>query len=96
MAIARALALRPGVILFDEPTSALDPELVGEVLSVIKDLAGTGTTLIVVTHEIGFAREVADEVVFLDGGRVVEQGPPQQVLDRPMHPRTREFLSKVL
>ena len=96
MAIARALALRPGVILFDEPTSALDPELVGEVLSVIKDLAGTGTTLIVVTHEIGFAREVADEVVFLDGGRVVEQGPPQQVLDRPAHVRTREFLSRVL
>jgi polar amino acid transport system ATP-binding protein len=96
VAIARALALRPGVILFDEPTSALDPELVGEVLSVIKKLAGTGTTLIVVTHEIGFAREVADEVVFLDGGRIVEQGPPQQVLDRPSHARTREFLSKVL
>jgi polar amino acid transport system ATP-binding protein len=96
VAIARALALCPGVILFDEPTSALDPELVGEVLSVIKDLAGTGTTLIVVTHEIGFAREVADEIVFLDGGQIVEQGPPQQVLDRPTHVRTREFLSKVL
>jgi polar amino acid transport system ATP-binding protein len=96
VAIARALALRPGVILFDEPTSALDPELVGEVLSVIKDLASTGTTLIVVTHEIGFAREVADEVVFLDGGRIVEQGPPAQVLDHPTHTRTREFLSKVL
>ena len=96
VAIARALALQPGVILFDEPTSALDPELVGEVLSVIQDLASTGTTLIVVTHEIGFAREVADEVVFLDGGRVVEQGPPAQVLDHPAHPRTREFLSKVL
>ena len=96
VAIARALALRPGVILFDEPTSALDPELVGEVLSVIRKLAGTGTTLVVVTHEIGFAREVADEVVFLDGGRVVEQGPPAQVLDRPTHPRTREFLRRVL
>jgi polar amino acid transport system ATP-binding protein len=96
VAIARALALQPGVILFDEPTSALDPELVGEVLSVIQDLASTGTTLIVVTHEIRFAREVADEVVFLDGGRVIEQGPPAQVLDHPTHPRTREFLSKVL
>jgi polar amino acid transport system ATP-binding protein len=96
VAIARALALRPGVVLFDEPTSALDPELVGEVLSVIKDLASTGTTLIVVTHEIGFAREVADDVVFLDAGRVVEQGPPRQVLDDPRHDRTREFLSKVL
>ncbi|MFD7554640.1 MULTISPECIES: amino acid ABC transporter ATP-binding protein [unclassified Streptomyces] len=96
VAIARALALRPGVILFDEPTSALDPELVGEVLSVIKDLATGGTTLLIVTHEIGFAREVADEVVFLDEGRIVEQGPPEQVLDRPAHPRTREFLSKVL
>ncbi|MGW7098808.1 amino acid ABC transporter ATP-binding protein [Streptomyces sp. NPDC054838] len=96
VAIARALALRPGVILFDEPTSALDPELVGEVLSVIKDLATGGTTLVIVTHEIGFAREVADEIVFLDGGRIVEQGPPEQVLDRPVHARTREFLSKVL
>ncbi|WP_328917371.1 MULTISPECIES: amino acid ABC transporter ATP-binding protein [unclassified Streptomyces] len=96
VAIARALALEPGVILFDEPTSALDPELVGEVLDVIKDLATSGTTLIVVTHEIGFAREVADTVVFLDGGRVVEQGPPEQVLNHPSHPRTREFLSRVL
>ncbi|MFD7258342.1 amino acid ABC transporter ATP-binding protein [Streptomyces sp. NPDC059874] len=96
VAIARALALRPGVILFDEPTSALDPELVGEVLSVIKDLANGGTTLVIVTHEIGFAREVADEVVFLHEGRIVEQGPPERVLDRPAHPRTREFLSKVL
>ena len=84
------------MILFDEPTSALDPELVGEVLAVIKDLAATGTTLIIVTHEIGFAREVADQVVFLDGGRIVEQGPPAEVLDHPTHPRTREFLSKVL
>jgi polar amino acid transport system ATP-binding protein len=96
VAIARALALEPGVILFDEPTSALDPELVGEVLAVIKDLATSGTTLIVVTHEIGFAREVADSVVFLDGGRVVEQGSPDEVLSAPRHPRTREFLSRVL
>ncbi|MFZ4182615.1 amino acid ABC transporter ATP-binding protein [Streptomyces pseudogriseolus] len=96
VAIARALALRPGVILFDEPTSALDPELVGEVLGVIKDLATGGTTLLVVTHEIGFAREAADRVVFLDGGRVLEQGPPSEVLDRPRHSRTRDFLSRVL
>ncbi|MFI8182167.1 amino acid ABC transporter ATP-binding protein [Actinacidiphila glaucinigra] len=96
VAIARALALRPGVILFDEPTSALDPELVGEVLSVIKDLATSGTTLVIVTHEIGFAREVADRVVFLDEGRIVEQGPPDRVLNHPEHERTREFLSKVL
>ncbi|MFD5736199.1 amino acid ABC transporter ATP-binding protein [Streptomyces sioyaensis] len=96
VAIARALALRPGVILFDEPTSALDPELVGEVLAVIKDLATSGTTLIIVTHEIGFAREVADQVVFLDEGRIVEQGPPSEVLDHPKHERTRDFLSKVL
>ncbi|GAA5012052.1 amino acid ABC transporter ATP-binding protein [Streptomyces siamensis] len=96
VAIARALALRPGIILFDEPTSALDPELVGEVLAVIKDLATSGTTLVIVTHEIGFAREVADRVVFVDGGRIVEQGPPGQVLDAPRHERTRDFLSKVL
>ncbi|WP_406412493.1 amino acid ABC transporter ATP-binding protein [Streptomyces sp. NBC_01614] len=96
VAIARALALRPGVILFDEPTSALDPELVGEVLSVIKDLATSGTTLVIVTHEIGFAREIADRVVFIDGGRIVEQGPPSEVLDKPRHERTRDFLSKVL
>ncbi|RKT56480.1 amino acid ABC transporter ATP-binding protein (PAAT family) [Saccharothrix australiensis] len=96
VAIARALALEPKVLLFDEPTSALDPELVGEVLDVVKDLAAGGTTMIVVTHEIGFAREVADTVVFLDGGVVVEQGPPGVVLDAPQHPRTRAFLSKVL
>ncbi|GAA2488363.1 amino acid ABC transporter ATP-binding protein [Streptomyces longisporus] len=96
VAIARALALRPGVILFDEPTSALDPELVGEVLAVIKDLATSGTTLVIVTHEIGFAREIADRVVFIDGGRIVEQGPPSEVLDKPQHERTRDFLSKVL
>jgi polar amino acid transport system ATP-binding protein len=96
VAIARALALRPGVILFDEPTSALDPELVGEVLAVIKDLAASGTTLVIVTHEIGFAREVADRVVFMDGGRILEQGTPAEVLDHPRHPRTKEFLSRVL
>lgn len=96
VAIARALALQPGVLLFDEPTSALDPELVGEVLAVIEDLAASGTTLIVVTHEIGFAREAADLVVFLDGGHIVEQGTPAQILANPRHPRTREFLSKVL
>ncbi|MEW2420519.1 amino acid ABC transporter ATP-binding protein [Streptomyces nigra] len=96
VAIARALALEPKVLLFDEPTSALDPELVGEVLDVIKDLAGTGTTMVVVTHEIGFAREVADTVVFMDDGLVVEQGPPAAVLDAPRQERTRVFLSKVL
>ncbi|MFB9467215.1 amino acid ABC transporter ATP-binding protein [Streptomyces cinereospinus] len=96
VAIARALALEPKVLLFDEPTSALDPELVGEVLDVVGDLARTGTTMIVVTHEIGFAREVADTVVFMDGGVVVEQGPPGTVLDNPRHERTRAFLSKVL
>ncbi|WTX76482.1 amino acid ABC transporter ATP-binding protein [Streptomyces sp. NBC_00647] len=96
VAIARALALEPKLLLFDEPTSALDPELVGEVLDVIKDLAHQGTTMIVVTHEIGFAREVADTVVFMDDGRIVEQGAPGDVLDRPRHERTRAFLSKVL
>ncbi|WP_030919431.1 amino acid ABC transporter ATP-binding protein [Streptosporangium amethystogenes] len=96
VAIARALALEPKVILFDEPTSALDPELVGEVLDTVKDLAGSGTTMIVVTHEVGFAREVADTVVFMDEGRIVEQGPPSEVLDAPRHERTRLFLSKVL
>ncbi|MEV7280308.1 amino acid ABC transporter ATP-binding protein [Streptomyces sp. NPDC093111] len=96
VAIARALALEPSLLLFDEPTSALDPELVGEVLDVIKDLAASGTTMIVVTHEIGFAREVADTVVFMDEGRIVEQGPPAEVLENPRHERTRAFLSKVL
>ncbi|MEX8034004.1 amino acid ABC transporter ATP-binding protein [Microbacterium sp. 20-116] len=96
VAIARALALQPKVLLFDEPTSALDPELVGEVLDVIRGLAQLGTTLVIVTHEIGFAREVADRVVFLDRGRIVEQGTPDEVLSRPQHPRTREFLAKVL
>ncbi|MEU6794078.1 amino acid ABC transporter ATP-binding protein [Nonomuraea wenchangensis] len=96
VAIARALALEPKLLLFDEPTSALDPELVGEVLDVIKDLARAGTTMIVVTHEIGFAREAADAVAFMDAGRVVELGPPAQVLDAPVHERTRAFLAKVL
>ena len=96
VAIARALALRPKLVLFDEPTSALDPELVGEVLAVMKDLARSGTTMIVVTHEVGFAREVADTAVFLDAGRIVEQGPPDQVLSRPQHDRTRAFLSTVV
>jgi cystine transport system ATP-binding protein len=94
--IARALALRPKVVLLDEPTSALDPELVGEVLAVIEDLARSGTTMVVVTHEIGFARRVADQVVFMDDGRVVEQGPPEQLLDAPQHERTRAFLARVL
>ena len=96
VAIARALALRPRLMLFDEPTSALDPELVGEVLSVIRDLAASGMTMIVVTHEIGFAREVADTVVFLDDGRIVESGPPARVLARPSHQRARAFLAAVL
>jgi polar amino acid transport system ATP-binding protein len=96
VAIARALALEPKLLLFDEPTSALDPELVGEVLDVIKDLASGGTTMIVVTHEIGFAREAADLVAFMDAGRVLELGPPAQVLDDPVHERTRAFIAKVL
>ncbi|WP_283248096.1 amino acid ABC transporter ATP-binding protein [Leucobacter rhizosphaerae] len=96
VAIARALALEPDVLLFDEPTSALDPELVGEVLGVIRELAHSGTTLIIVTHEIGFASEIADHVVFVDHGRIVEQGPPEQVLRAPRHQRTRDFLDKVL
>ncbi len=95
VAIARALAHEPSVVLLDEPTSALDPELVGEVLGVIRSLADSGTTLVIVTHEVAFAREVADHVVFLDHGRVVEQGPPAQVIDAPQHPRTRDFLSRV-
>ncbi|GGM72359.1 arginine ABC transporter ATP-binding protein [Lentzea pudingi] len=96
VAIARALATRPKVVLFDEPTSALDPELVGEVLDVLRDLARSGTTMVVVTHEIGFAREVADRIVFIDEGLIVEEGAPEQVLDHPVHERTRAFLSKVL
>jgi polar amino acid transport system ATP-binding protein len=96
VAIARALAMRPKLMLFDEPTSALDPELVGEVLDVMRSLAADGMTMIVVTHEIGFARQVADRVVFMDDGVVVEQGPPAEVLAAPKHPRTQAFLSKVL
>jgi len=95
VAIARALAMRPKLMLFDEPTSALDPELVGEVLTVMKELAEQGMTMIVVTHEMGFAREVADRVVFMDGGVVVEQGPPAQVIDNPQHERTQSFLSRI-
>ncbi|CAN7364119.1 amino acid ABC transporter ATP-binding protein [Paraburkholderia terricola] len=96
VAIARALALRPRVLLFDEPTSAIDPELVNEVLDVIEELARSGTTMVIVTHEIGFAREVADTIVFMDRGRVIEVGPPASVLNEPQHSRTREFLSRVL
>ncbi len=96
VAIARALAMNPGLILFDEPTSALDPEMVGEVLDVMKELAGAGMTMIVVTHEIGFAREVADRIVFVDGGYIVEQGTPDEVINHPKEKRTIDFLNKVL
>ena len=96
VAIARALAMEPKLMLFDEPTSALDPELVGEVLDVMKGLAESGMTMIVVTHEMGFAREVADKLVFMDGGVVVEEGDPTEVLSNPQRERTRAFLSKVL
>ncbi|WP_443218483.1 amino acid ABC transporter ATP-binding protein [Rathayibacter sp. YIM 133350] len=96
VAIARALAMEPKLMLFDEPTSALDPELVGEVLDVMKELAQSGMTMIVVTHEMGFAREVADRLVFMDGGVVVESGDPREVLANPQHDRTKAFLSKVL
>lgn len=96
VAIARALAMDPKLMLFDEPTSALDPELVGEVLGVMKKLAAQGMTMVVVTHEMGFAREVADQMVFMDGGVVVESGPPREVLANPRHERTRAFLSKVM
>jgi polar amino acid transport system ATP-binding protein len=96
VAIARALAMNPKLMLFDEPTSALDPELVGEVLEVMKKLAAEGMTMVVVTHEMGFAREVANQLVFMDGGVVVESGPPREVLSNPQHERTKAFLSKVL
>jgi polar amino acid transport system ATP-binding protein len=96
VAIARALAMEPKVMLFDEPTSALDPELVGEVLTVMKTLAEEGMTMVVVTHEMGFAREVSDRVLFIDQGVIMEEGPPQQVLGEPKNERTRDFLRKVL
>ncbi len=96
VAIARALAMKPKLMLFDEPTSALDPELVGDVLDVMKGLAKAGMTMIVVTHEMGFAREVADKVVFIDKGQIVEMGSPKQVLDKPQEARTKAFLNKVL
>ena len=96
VAIARALAMKPELMLFDEPTSALDPELVGEVLKVMRELAASGMTMVVVTHEMGFAREAADQVVFLDNGAIVEQGTPSEVLGNPQHERTQSFLSRVL
>ena len=96
IAIARALAMQPDVMLFDEPTSALDPEMVGEVLSVMKDLAKEGMTMVVVTHEMGFAREVGDRILFMDGGKIVESGTPEEVFKNPKNPRTIDFLSKVL
>ncbi|MCU1601921.1 MAG: atrC [Frankiales bacterium] len=96
VAIARALAMKPKLMLFDEPTSALDPELVGEVLDVMRGLAKDGMTMVVVTHEMAFARDVGDTVVFMDGGVVVEKGDPNQVIDNPQHPRTKAFLGKVL
>lgn len=96
LAIVRALAMEPDVMLFDEPTSALDPEMVGEVLEVIKQLAEEGMTIVTVTHEMGFAREVSDRVLFFDGGVIAEEGTPEQVFDNPQNPRTKEFLSKVL
>ena len=96
VAIARALAMNPQVMLFDEPTSALDPEMVGEVLDVMKDLARGGMTMVVVTHEIGFAREVADRVVFMENGYIIEEGTPEEVILNPKEERTKDFLSKVL
>ena len=96
IAIVRALAMNPTALLFDEPTSALDPEMVGEVLSVMKELAEEGMTMVVVTHELGFAKEVASRVMFMDGGKIVEQGTPDEVFGNPKHPRLKEFLSKVL
>ncbi|UTR10408.1 amino acid ABC transporter ATP-binding protein [Evansella sp. LMS18] len=95
-AIARALAMEPSIMLFDEPTSALDPEMVGGVLEVMKDLAKEGMTMVIVTHEMGFAREVADRVIFMDGGYIVEEGKPEEIFDNPQHERTQAFLSQVL
>ena len=96
IAIARALAMEPDVMLFDEPTSALDPEMVGEVLNVMKELANEGMTMVIVSHEMGFAREVADRILFMDEGQILEEGPPEQLFNAPRHPRTKDFLSKVL
>ena len=96
IAIVRALCMEPDVMLFDEPTSALDPEMVGEVLEVMKDLAREGMTMVVVTHEMGFAREVGDRVIFMDSGRILEEGTPDQIFNHPQNPRTQEFLSKLL
>ncbi len=96
IAIVRALALEPDVLLFDEPTSALDPEMVGEVLQVISDLAADGITMVVVTHEMGFARKVANRVLFMDGGQIAEQGTPEEIFEHPQNPRTKEFLSRVI
>lgn len=96
LAIVRAMAMEPEVMLFDEPTSALDPEMVGEVLEVIKQLADEGMTIVIVTHEMGFAREVSDRVLFIDGGTIAESGSPAELFDHPQNPRTKEFLSKVL
>ena len=96
IAIVRALCMQPDVMLFDEPTSALDPEMVGEVLDVMKQLAGEGMTMVVVTHEMGFAREVGDRVIFMDGGKILEEGTPDQIFSHPQNPRTQEFLSKLL
>ena len=96
VAIARALAMKPDLMLFDEPTSALDPEMVGEVLDVMKQLASEGMTMIVVTHEMGFARHVSNRVFFIDNGIIAEQGTPEQIFDNPQNPRTKSFLEKVL
>ena len=96
VAIVRALAMEPDVMLFDEPTSALDPEMVGEVLEVMKELAAEGMTMVVVTHEMGFAREVGDRVIFMDGGKILEEGTPEELFSNPKHPRLQDFLAKVL
>lgn len=95
VSIARALAMEPKIILFDEPTSALDPELTGEVVAVMKTLASEGMTMLLVSHEVGFARQAADEIIFMDGGHILEQGPPAQLFDAPQHERTRQFLSRI-
>ncbi|MDU7886585.1 MAG: glutamine ABC transporter ATP-binding protein GlnQ, partial [Clostridium perfringens] len=96
IAIARALAMEPDVMLFDEPTSALDPEMVGEVLNVMKSLAKDGMTMVVVTHEMGFAKEVGDRILFMDDGRIIEEGTPEEIFQNPKNSRTKDFLSKVL